>query len=241
MMRARAEVQTTTRDREQIIVTEIPYQVNKAQLLERIGELVREKTIEGISDIRDESDRKGMRIVIEIKRDGAGDVVLNQLYRHTRLQTSFAVNMLAMNNGRPEQMGLRDVLNAFCLFRQEVVTRRTRFLLDRARNRAHILAGLLVALASIDEIIEIKTLISHPMHSGRAVDGDGNLVPRQIINSFRVYFNSAEIMSVDLKPSVSANPFFTFPFKVTEPGTFEFVWVEDGGAEYKKSKTISIV
>ena len=155
MMRARAEVQTTKRDREQIIVTEIPYQVNKAQLLERIGELVREKTIEGISDIRDESDRKGMRIVIEIKRDGAGDVVLNQLYRHTRLQTSFAVNMLAMNNGRPEQMGLRDVLNAFCLFRQEVVTRRTRFLLDRARNRAHILAGLLVALASIDEIIEM--------------------------------------------------------------------------------------
>ena len=127
MMRARAEVQTTTRDREQIIVTEIPYQVNKAQLLERIGELVREKTIEGISDIRDESDRKGMRIVIEIKRDGAGDVVLNQLYRHTRLQTSFAVNMLAMNNGRPEQMGLRDVLNAFCLFRQDVVRRRTRF------------------------------------------------------------------------------------------------------------------
>ena len=98
MMRARAEVQTTTRDREQIIVTEIPYQVNKAQLLERIGELVREKTIEGISDIRDESDRKGMRIVIEIKRDGAGDVVLNQLYRHTRLQNSFAVNMLSMNN-----------------------------------------------------------------------------------------------------------------------------------------------
>ena len=95
--------------------------------------------------------------------------------------------------------------------------------------------------AEIDEIIEIKTLISHPMHSGRAVDGDGNLVPRKIINSFRVYFNSAEIMSVDLRPSVAANPFFTFPFKVTEPGTFEFVWVEDGGVEYKKSKTISIV
>ena len=99
MMRARAEVQTTARDREQIIITEIPYQVNKAQLLERIGELVREKTVEGISDIRDESDRKGMRVVIEIKRDGSGDVVLNQLYRHTRLQTSFAVNMLAMHNG----------------------------------------------------------------------------------------------------------------------------------------------
>jgi DNA gyrase subunit A len=155
MMRARAEVQITERDREQIIVTEIPFQVNKAQLLERIGELVREKTIEGISDIRDESDRKGMRVVIEIKRDGAGDVVLNQLYRHTRLQTSFAVNMLAMNNGQPKQMGLREVLDAFCVFRQDVVTRRTRFLLDKARNRAHILAGLLVALASIDKIIEM--------------------------------------------------------------------------------------
>ena len=94
--------------------------------------------------------------------------------------------------------------------------------------------------AEIDEIIEIKTLISHPMHSGRAVDGDGNLVPRQIINSFRVYFNDAEIMSVALRPSVSANPFFTFPFKVTESGTFEFVWVEDGGEEYKKLKKIIV-
>ena len=94
--------------------------------------------------------------------------------------------------------------------------------------------------ADIGEIIEIKTLISHPMHSGRAVDGDGNLVPRQIINSFRVYFNDAEIMSVALRPSVSANPFFTFPFKVTESGTFEFVWVEDGGEEYKKLKKIIV-
>ena len=155
MMRARAEVQTTARDREQIIITEIPYQVNKAQLLERVGELVREKTIEGISDIRDESDRKGMRVVIEIKRDGSGDVVLNQLYRHTRLQTSFAVNMLAMHNGRPQQMGLLEVLDAFCSFRREVITRRTRYLLTKSRDRAHILAGLLVALASIDEIIEL--------------------------------------------------------------------------------------
>ena len=94
--------------------------------------------------------------------------------------------------------------------------------------------------AEIGEILEIKTLISHPMHSGRAVDGDGNLVPRQIINSFRVYFNDAEIMSVALRPSVSANPFFTFPFKVTESGTFEFVWVEDGGEEYKKLKKIIV-
>ena len=155
MMRAKAEIVTDSRDRESIVITEIPYQVNKAQLLERIGELVVEKTIEGIGDIRDESDRKGMRIVIEIKRDASGDVILNQLYRHTRLQTSFAVNMLAMNGGRPQQMGLKDVLVAFCDFRQEVVVRRTEYLLGKARDRAHILAGLLVALSSIDAVIEM--------------------------------------------------------------------------------------
>ena len=155
IMRARAEVVTDGRDRETILVHEIPYQVNKAQLLERIGELVREKTIEGISDIRDESDRTGMRVVIEIKRDGSGDVVLNQLYRHTRLQTSFPVNMLAMNAGRPMQMGLKDVISAFCDFRKEVVTKRSIHLLGKARERAHVLAGLMVALASIDEIIEL--------------------------------------------------------------------------------------
>ncbi|MEK9925124.1 MAG: DNA topoisomerase (ATP-hydrolyzing) subunit A, partial [Alphaproteobacteria bacterium] len=155
IMRARAEVQLGARDREQIIIHEIPYQVNKAQLLERIGEMVRDKVIEGISDIRDESDRKGMRIVIEIKRDAAGDVVLNQLYRHSRLQTSFPVNMLAMNGGRPIQMGLKDVISAFCEFRKDVVTRRTIYLLGKARDRAHVLAGLMVALASIDEIIEL--------------------------------------------------------------------------------------
>ena len=155
IMRARAEVITDSRDRETIIVNEIPYQVNKAQLLERIGELVREKTIEGISDIRDESDRTGMRIVVEIKRDASGDVVLNQLWRHTRLQTSFPVNRLAMNGGRPEQMGLKGVISAFCEFRREVVTRRSIHLLGKARERAHLLAGLMVALASIDEIIEL--------------------------------------------------------------------------------------
>ncbi len=155
IMRAKAEVQTNAKDRESIIIHEIPYQVNKAQLLERIGEMVRDKTIEGISDIRDESDRNGMRVVIEIKRDAAGDVVLNQLYRHTRLQTSFPVNLLAMNAGRPMQMGLKDVIAAFCEFRKEVVVRRTTFLLGKARERAHILAGLMVALASIDVIIEM--------------------------------------------------------------------------------------
>jgi DNA gyrase subunit A len=155
IMRAKAEVQTTARDREMIVVHEIPYQVNKAQLLERIGEMVRDKTIEGISDIRDESDRKGMRVVIEIKRDASGDVVLNQLYRHTRLQTSFPVNMLAMNGGQPQQMGIKEVISAFCDFRKEVVVRRTTFLLSKARDRAHILAGLMVALSSIDRVIEM--------------------------------------------------------------------------------------
>ncbi|MGB2235498.1 MAG: DNA topoisomerase (ATP-hydrolyzing), partial [Candidatus Puniceispirillum sp.] len=155
IMRARAEVQTNAKDRESIIIHEIPYQVNKAQLLERIGEMVRDKVLEGISDIRDESDRTGMRIVIEVKRDAAGDVVLNQLYRHTRLQTSFPVNMLAMNAGRPIQMGLKDVIEAFCEFRKDVVIKRTTFLLNKARDRAHILAGLMIALASIDEIIEL--------------------------------------------------------------------------------------
>ncbi|WP_348721008.1 DNA gyrase subunit A, partial [uncultured Candidatus Puniceispirillum sp.] len=155
IMRARAEVQTNAKDRESIIIHEIPYQVNKAQLLERIGEMVRDKVLEGISDIRDESDRTGMRIVIEVKRDAAGDVVLNQLYRHTRLQTSFPVNMLAMNAGRPIQMGLKDVIEAFCEFRKDVVIRRSTFLLNKARDRAHLLAGLMIALASIDEIIEL--------------------------------------------------------------------------------------
>ncbi len=155
IMRAKASVITHGNDREAIIIDEIPYQVNKALLLERIGELVRDKIIEGISDIRDESDRNGMRVVIEIKRDGSGEVVLNQLYRHSRLQTSFAVNMLAMNNGKPGQMSLLEVLRAFCLFREEVVGRRTRFLLTKARDRAHILAGLLVALASIDKVIQM--------------------------------------------------------------------------------------
>ena len=155
IMRARSEIQQIAGDREQIIVTEIPYQVNKSQLLERIGELARDKTIENISDIRDESNRDGMRIVIKVKKDGAADVVLNQLHRHTRLQTSFPVNMLAMHNGKPQQMSLRQIIDAFCAFRQEVVVRRTRFLLDKARDRAHILAGLLVALTSIDEVIEL--------------------------------------------------------------------------------------
>ncbi len=157
IMRSRAEIIQTGKnaDREMIVITEIPFQVNKALVLEKIGELIRDKTIEGISDLRDESDRNGMRIVIEIKKDIQGDVVLNQLWRHTRLQTSFPVNMLALDHGQPKQMGLIEILKAFIDFRFEVITRRTKFLLNKARNRAHILAGLMVAITSIDTIIDL--------------------------------------------------------------------------------------
>ncbi|ADU14736.1 DNA gyrase subunit A [Asticcacaulis excentricus] len=155
IMRGKASVETIRKDREAIIVTELPYQVNKATLIEHIAEMVREKRIEGISDIRDESDRQGMRMVIELKRDASGDVILNQLYRYSALQTSFGVNMLALNHGRPQQMGLRKLLEIFLDFREEVVVRRTRFELNKARDRGHVLVGLAIAVANIDEIIHI--------------------------------------------------------------------------------------
>ncbi|WP_210202492.1 DNA gyrase subunit A [Alsobacter soli] len=153
IMRAKTTTEQIRKDREAIIVTEIPYQINKAVLIEKIAELVREKRIEGISDLRDESDRDGMRIVIEIKRDAMADVVLNQLYRYTALQTSFGANMVALNGGRPETLTLRDLIAAFVDFREEVVSRRTRFLLGKARDRAHVLVGLAIAVANIDEVI----------------------------------------------------------------------------------------
>jgi DNA gyrase subunit A len=148
-------VEEIRKDREAIIVTELPYQVNKAMLIERIAELVRDKRIEGISDIRDESDRTGMRMVVELKRDASSEVVLNQLYRFSSLQQSFGVNMLALNNGRPVQMNLKEMLAVFVGFREEVVTRRTKFDLTKARDRGHILVGLAVAVANIDEIIRL--------------------------------------------------------------------------------------
>ena len=160
IMRARATIEEIRKDREAIIVTEIPYQVNKAVLIERIAELVREKRVEGISDLRDESDRQGMRIVIELKRDAVGDIVLNQLYRHTALQSSFGVNMVALNGGRPELMTLKDMLSAFIAFREEVISRRTKFRLNKARDRAHVLVGLAIAVANIDEVI--ATIRSSP-------------------------------------------------------------------------------
>ncbi|WP_126541721.1 DNA gyrase subunit A [Oharaeibacter diazotrophicus] len=155
VMRGRATIEEIRKDREAIIVTEIPYQVNKAAMVEKIAELVKEKRIEGIADLRDESDRQGMRVVIELKRDAVGDVILNQLYRFSPLQTSFGVNMVALNGGRPEVMNLKDVLVAFVGFREVVVTRRTRFLLGKARDRAHVLVGLAIAVANIDEVIQL--------------------------------------------------------------------------------------
>jgi DNA gyrase subunit A len=155
LVRAKVEVEEIRKEREALIVTEIPYQVNKATLIEKIAELVREKKIEGISDLRDESDRQGMRIVIELKRDAVADVVLNQLWRFTALQSSFPANMIALNGGRPEMLNLKDFLRAFVDFREEVVTRRTKFLLGKARDAAHLQVGLAIAVANIDEVIRV--------------------------------------------------------------------------------------
>ncbi len=155
VMRGRCEIEETGKDKQAIIITEIPYQVNKSAMIEKMAELVREKRIEGISDLRDESDRRGVRVVVEVKRDAVADVVLNQLYKFTPLQTSFGVNMLAINNGRPELMNLRQILQAFIAFREEVIRRRTVYELKQARNRAHTLVGLAIAVANLDEVIRL--------------------------------------------------------------------------------------
>ena len=155
LMRAKVHVEEIRKDREALIVTAIPYQVNKRVLIEKIAEQVREKRIEGISDLWDESSREGMRIVIELKRDAVADVVLNQLWRFSDLQTTFGANMLAINGGRPEQLNLKDMIACFTSFREEVVSRRTKYLLGRSRDRAHVLVGLAVAVANIDEMIRL--------------------------------------------------------------------------------------
>jgi len=155
VMRGKVEIETLRGDREAIIISEIPYQVNKAGMVEKIGELVREKRIEGIAALRDESDRDGYRVVIELRRDAVPDVVLNQLYRYTPLQSTFGANIVALDGGRPQVMKLKDMLNAFVAFREDVVKRRTRYLLGKARDRAHILVGLAIAVANIDEVIRL--------------------------------------------------------------------------------------
>ncbi|MFC0180992.1 DNA topoisomerase (ATP-hydrolyzing) subunit A [Thorsellia kenyensis] len=162
-IRARAEIETDEKSgRETIIVHEIPYQVNKARLIEKIAELVKEKKLEGISGLRDESDKDGMRIVIEIRRDAVGEVVLNNLYAQTQMQTSFGINMVALHQGQPKLMNLKEILKAFVNHRREVVTRRTIFELRKARDRAHILEGLAIALANIDEVIETIRQAQNP-------------------------------------------------------------------------------
>ena len=155
VMRGKVEFETLRGDREAIVVSEIPYQVNKANLVERIGELWRDKKIEGISALRDESDRDGYRVVIEIKREAMPDVVLNQLYRYTPLQSTFGANVVALDGGRPQVMNLKDLLTSFVNFREEVISRRTKYLLAKARDRAHILVGLAIAVANIDEVIRL--------------------------------------------------------------------------------------
>ena len=155
VMRGRATIEEIRKDRYGVVITEIPFQVNKSVMVERIAGLVREKKIEGIADIRDESSREGIRVVIELRRDAAPDVVLNQLYRHSQLQTSFGVNLLALDSGKPRQMSLREVLAIFLDFREEVITRRTKYDLNKARDRAHVLVGLAIAVANIDEIVAL--------------------------------------------------------------------------------------
>src|SRR6266545_3109558 len=155
VMRGKVSIETLRGDREAIIVTEIPYQVNKATMVERIGELWREKKIEGISALRDESDRDGYRVVVELKRDAMPDVVLNQLYRFTALQSTFGANMVALDGGRPLVMNLKDLIACFVAFREEVISRRTKHLLGKARDRAHVLVGLAIAVANIDEVIRM--------------------------------------------------------------------------------------
>ena len=169
MMRAKCTIEELRKDKEAIIVHEIPYQVNKAMLVQKIAELVKEKRIEGISDIRDESDRQGVRVVIEVKREFQADVVLNQLYKYTQLQTSFGMNMLAINNGKPMMMNLKDIIAAFVKFREEVIRRRTVYKLNKARDRAHVLVGLAIAVENLDPVIELIKTAENPVVAKEAL------------------------------------------------------------------------
>jgi DNA gyrase subunit A len=171
IMRGKSSIETIRKEREAIVITEIPYQVNKAAMVERIAELVREKKIDGIADLRDESDREGYRVVIELRRDAVPDVVLNQLYRFTPLQSTFGANMVALDGGRPQVMNLKDLLRAFVSFREEVISRRTKHLLGKARDRAHILVGLAIAVANIDEVIRLIRGAPDPNSAREALMG----------------------------------------------------------------------
>src|SRR5262245_51609079 len=168
-MRGKVETETVRKEREAFIITEIPYQVNKAAMVERIAELVREKKIDGVADLRDESDRQGYRVVVELKREAVPDVVLNQLYRFTPLQSSFSANIVALDGGRPLVMTLKDLLTSFIVFREEVVSRRTKHLLGKARDRAHVLVGLAIAVANIDEVIKLIRAAKNPEEAREAL------------------------------------------------------------------------
>ncbi|MCH6588674.1 MAG: DNA gyrase subunit A, partial [Proteobacteria bacterium] len=168
-IRGKAHIEEFRKDRQAIIITEIPYLVNKARMVERIAEVVREKTIEGVSDLRDESDRHGLRVVVELRRDVEPEVVLNQLYRYTSLQTSFGINMVAINGGRPETLDLKQIISAFVAFREEVITRRTIFELGKARDRAHVLVGLAIAVANIDLVIALIRAAPDPAAAREAL------------------------------------------------------------------------
>jgi DNA gyrase subunit A len=172
VMRGRAAVEEIGKGREAIVITEVPYQVNKARMIERIAEVVQDKIIEGVADLRDESDRHGVRVVVELKRDAVADVVLNQLYHHSPLQSTFGVNMLALAGGRPELMGLKDIIAAFVKFREEVITRRTIFELGKARERAHILVGLALAVANLDPVIAAIRKAKDPAEARAALTAE---------------------------------------------------------------------
>src|SRR5712672_2823762 len=169
VMRGKVEFETLRGEREAIIISEIPYQVNKATMVEKIGELVREKKIEGIADLRDESDRHGYRVVVELRRDAMPDVVLNQLYKFTPLQSTFGANVVALDGGRPLVMNLKDLITCFVAFREEVISRRTKYLLNKARDRAHVLVGLAIAVANIDEVIRLIRSASDPTAAREAL------------------------------------------------------------------------
>ncbi len=208
VMRGRHKIEKKTGGKVAIIITEIPYQVNKAKLVEKIADLVKEKKIEGITDLRDESDRDGIRVVIELKRDAMEEVIINQLYSFTELQSNFSVNMLALNHGKPQLMGILDVIKIFSAFRFEVTTRRTNFLLNKARDKTHILIGLAVAVANIDEVVELikqskdaaeakekllaKSWPSHTVETIiRLVQDKGN-----IIKDGKFYFTEAQAKAI---------------------------------------------
>ena len=169
VMRARHEIEEGRGDRRSIVLTSIPYQVGKSGLVEKIAEAAKDKRIEGVSDIRDESSRKGVRVVIDLKRDATPEVVLNQLWRHTPAQSNFPANMLAIRGGRPEVLNLRDIIESFIKFREEVITRRTKFELNKARDRAHILLGLVVAVTNLDEVVKIIRGSASPVEARAAL------------------------------------------------------------------------